>query len=99
MSKLSIKEIEHIAALARLELKEEDEKKFAKQLSSILSYVDRLSEVETDGILPIAQVTGLENVWRDDEVVDCSIEEKNKIFDNFPTKDGRHIKVRGVFEE
>ena len=68
MTSLTPLQVAHIAKLARLTLTSEEEKKMSKELSSILKYVDVLSEVNTDGIEPTAQVTGLENALREDIV-------------------------------
>ena len=69
-------QVKHIAKLARLGLKDDEIEKFAVQLSSILEYVELLNEVNTDGIEPTSQVTGLKNVTRADKVERfCSKEE------------------------
>ena len=68
MSQLTKQQVLHIAKLARLRLSEAEVEKMAKELSSILTYVDMLGEVKTDGIEPTAQVTGLTNTFREDEV-------------------------------
>lgn len=65
---LSTKEIEYIANLARLELTGEEIERYGRELSAILGYIDQLQKVDTEGILPCAQVTGKSNVWRTDEV-------------------------------
>ncbi|HMR01645.1 MAG TPA: Asp-tRNA(Asn)/Glu-tRNA(Gln) amidotransferase subunit GatC [Candidatus Gracilibacteria bacterium] len=65
---LSNEEVQHIAKLARLGLKEEETKKFAKQLNDILDYVKLLEEVDTKDVPLTSQVTGLENVSREDIV-------------------------------
>jgi len=67
---ITIEEIEHIAELSRLELSAEEKVKFGAQLDSILNYVDQLNEVNTVGVEPTAQVTGLVDVWREDAVKD-----------------------------
>ena len=67
-SMLSNEEVQHIAKLARLGLKEEETKKFAKQLNDILDYVKLLEEVDTKDVPLTSQVTGLENVSREDNV-------------------------------
>lgn len=59
-------QVKHIAKLARLGLLEADVEKFAKQLSSIMEYVEKLNEVEVKDVAPTSQVTGLENVMRED---------------------------------
>lgn len=68
MSSLTKAQVEHIAKLARLTLTPAEAEKMAKELSSILSYVEKLKEVPTDDVLPTAQVTGLETVLRADTV-------------------------------
>jgi len=60
-------DVAYIAKLANLPIKEEEKEKFQKQLSEILSYVEKLKEVDTKNIEPTSQVTGLENVTREDE--------------------------------
>lgn len=59
-------QVKHIAKLARLGLKDDDVEKFAKQLSSIMEYVEKLNEVDVKDVQPTSQVTGLENVMRED---------------------------------
>jgi aspartyl-tRNA(Asn)/glutamyl-tRNA(Gln) amidotransferase subunit C len=65
---LSIQQIKHIAKLARLGISEIEAEKFSKQLSSILGYVDLLNEVDVKDVEPTSQVTGLQNVMREDAV-------------------------------
>jgi len=65
---LTTEQIKHIATLARLELSTEEEETYGKQLSAILNYVDKLSEVNTDKVLITSQTGGLVNAWREDEV-------------------------------
>lgn len=59
MAKLTKKEVEHVAKLARLGLSSDEKKKFEKELSDILDFVEKLNEVKTDKVEPTAQVTGL----------------------------------------
>ena len=66
---LSPAQVRHIATLARLTIDDAEVEKFAKELSAILDYVEKLKEVETDGIDPTAQVTGRCDVVRDDGIV------------------------------
>ncbi|MDO8621300.1 MAG: Asp-tRNA(Asn)/Glu-tRNA(Gln) amidotransferase subunit GatC [Candidatus Levybacteria bacterium] len=60
-------DVVHVAKLANLPLKSEEKEKFEKQLSEILSYVEKLKEVNTENVEITSQVTGLENVTRKDE--------------------------------
>ncbi len=56
----------HIAKLANLHLNDKEIKKLESQLESTLKYIDQLNEVETKNVEPTSQVTGLENVTRED---------------------------------
>lgn len=56
----------HIAKLARLRLSGEEVETYAKEIGSILTYVDMLKEVDTNGVEPTAQIVGLSGVLRDD---------------------------------
>lgn len=60
-------DVKHIAKLANLPLKPEEEEKFERQLSETLSYVEKLNSINTKGVEPTSQVTGLENITREDE--------------------------------
>ncbi len=60
-------DVAHIAKLANLPLKPEEKEKFEEQLSKILSYVEKLKEVNTKNVETTSQITRLENVSRDDE--------------------------------
>lgn len=66
MSNIDKKEIEHIAELARIKLSGEEKEKMANELGAILSYIDKLNEVNTEGVEAIAYITGMENVLRKD---------------------------------
>ncbi len=59
-------DVAHIAKLANLPLTDEEKKKFESQLKSTIEYIDQLNEVDTKDIHPTSQVTGLENVTRED---------------------------------
>src|SRR3989338_2315562 len=91
-------EIKHIAQLARLELTDEELEKYRLELSAVLSYIDQLKEVDVSGAEPTAQVTGLENVLREDEVKDWDKKEIEGALKDAPERDGRFIKVKRVIE-
>jgi len=63
---LTVEEVRHIARLARLALTEEEEARFAEQLSDVLDYADRLKAVDTSGIPPTASVLPLQTPLRPD---------------------------------
>ena len=93
MSKLTRDQVIRLAALSKLHLTESEIKKFQAELSRILDYVDMLENVDVSGLEPTYQVTGLENVMREDEVViqQASPDELLKLL---PDKKDRFIKVK-----
>ena len=94
--KLSAEEVKKIAKLAKLELTDAEVDKFAGQLSGILSHADMLSEVNTDGVEPIAQITGLQNVSFADEVDQSDL--ADKLLEQSPMPIQNHmIKVKNIF--
>ena len=94
---LSKKEIEHIAKLARLELSEDEFDKYGSQLSAILGYIEMLGEVDTSGVEPTAQVTGLVNVLRDDRALDFDSAGRETALKDAPQLLDGFIKVKKVF--
>ena len=97
--KLTVEEIEQIATLARLDLSENEKNTYAEQLSVVFDYIQILNEVNTDGVEETCQVTGLEDVVREDKAVDSSEELKKKLINSFPEKMGKLLKVKAVFND
>ena len=64
--KITVNEVEHVAKLARLDFSETEAGLFAKQLDGILSYVDKLNELDTTGVEPLSHVLPIKNVFKDD---------------------------------
>lgn len=95
---LTTDEVKKVAVLARLNLTDEEIELYRGQLSSILDYVGQLKEVNTDGVEPTSQVTGLTNVTREDVVEKASVDEHERIIAQFPQKENGYLKVRGIFE-
>ena len=97
MAKLSKSEVEHIANLARIKLSKQEVEKFQKQLSVILDYIEKLGEIDTTDVEPTAQVTGLENVLREDKLVKCNEQTRKEILNNFPDHEDDYLRVPKVF--
>ncbi len=95
---LTVEEVKKIASLARLNLTDEEIELYRGQLSSILDYVGQLKEVDTDGVEPTSQVTGLKNITREDSIKPSSVDEHQQIIKQFPQREDGLLKVRGVFE-
>lgn len=68
MAKLTKEDVLHVAKLAKLELTEAEIEKFTPQLSNVLDHFSELSEVDTKDVEPTSQTTGLEDVYRADEL-------------------------------
>ena len=89
--------VTHTAKLANLPLSDDEIKKFESQLSGVLSYVEKLQEVKTEGIKPTSQVTGLENVLRED-TKGASLDQKKALSQAPSTQDDK-FQVKGLFQE
>jgi aspartyl-tRNA(Asn)/glutamyl-tRNA(Gln) amidotransferase subunit C len=63
---VTVKDVEHVAKLARLEFSDAEKEKFTHQLNDILKYVEKLNELDTTNVEPLAQVVELSNVFRED---------------------------------
>lgn len=92
---LTTEEVKQIAILARIELTEEEVEKFQNELSTILTYVDELKTVNTEGLTEVSSVTGLENVFRADLPEDCEF--KDELLALAPQTKDRYIKVKSIF--
>lgn len=92
---ISREDIKHIAELSRLNLTAEEEEKFKGQLGSILEYIWQLNEVDTKKVEPTAQVSGLTDIWRADEVKEWDREEVEGALSQGELEGGQ-IKVKRV---
>jgi aspartyl-tRNA(Asn)/glutamyl-tRNA(Gln) amidotransferase subunit C len=95
MSKLSRDDVLKLARLSRLKLSEEEVEKFRGELSDILEYVEVLNNVDTSGLEPTSQVTGLKNVMRKDETRDYGYKTED-LLKNAPAVKDNQFKVRRV---
>ena len=68
MSTITTNDVRHLAQLSNLQLSDDEITSLQTDLANILDYIDQLNEIDTSGVEPTYQVTGLENVWRDDTV-------------------------------
>jgi aspartyl-tRNA(Asn)/glutamyl-tRNA(Gln) amidotransferase subunit C len=66
--KIQRHEVEHVARLARLALKEEELDALTGQMDQLLSYVEKLNELDTTGIIPTSHAVPMENAFRADEI-------------------------------
>lgn len=67
---LSNEDVVHVAKLSRLKLTEDELQHFGEQLSSVLGYVSKLSELDVEGVEPMAHALDVTNVLREDVPVE-----------------------------
>ena len=65
---LTLADVNHVAALARLGLTDEERERMRDQLSTILEHIGEVAQLDTESIPPTASVIQMTNVWRDDTV-------------------------------
>jgi aspartyl-tRNA(Asn)/glutamyl-tRNA(Gln) amidotransferase subunit C len=94
---LEIKDIEKLAKLARIELKEEEKQAYLKDISAILGYVDQIKEVVSK-TGEERKAGELRNVMRADEAGDSTMVNAESIIAEFPNKDGNRLKVKKILE-
>lgn len=94
--KITRPEVEHVARLARLSLSSEEINALTGQMDAILGYVEKLNELDTQGILPTSHAVPMENAFRSDEVkVSIGIE---RALANAPEASGSCFRVPRVIE-
>ena len=92
--KITKDEVLYVAELARLNLDEAAIEKFAGQIGEILDYVDKLNEVDTEGIKPTSHAIALTNAFRDDEP--RAHLDRNKALANAPDEEDGNFLVPKV---
>ncbi|OGF52557.1 MAG: asparaginyl/glutamyl-tRNA amidotransferase subunit C [Candidatus Firestonebacteria bacterium GWA2_43_8] len=93
---ISKKDVLHVAKLAHLKFEEKELESFAAQLEGMIEFVDKLKEVNTEGIEPTSSVIPLTNVFREDEVKPSFTQEK--ALSNAPEKELGHYKIPKMME-
>lgn len=94
---IDINQVKHIAELARMSFTEKELEKFQKELSEILDYVDKLKEVDIEGVSPTSHSIDLKNITRIDEVKKPDDDLADNLISLAPHKKGRFIKVKPIF--
>ena len=89
--------IQDIAALAKLEFDEQSAKQMKADLEKIIGFVDKLNEIDTEGIEPLIYLSGEANVLREDEVK--AVISQVEALKNAPEKDSDYFKVPTVLKK
>jgi len=95
MTQISRDDVQHLAQLSSLSLADEEINSLSTDIANILDYVKQLGELDTTGVEPTYQVTDLENVWRDDVVIESGISREN-LLELSPTSHNHQVKVPKV---
>lgn len=95
MARISTDEVQHLAALSNITLTDDEVQSLQGDLEKILEYVSQLAQLDTSGVEPTYQVTGLENVDRADEVIDYNIS-REQLLATAPEQQDDQIKVPKV---
>lgn len=88
---ITIKDVEHVAKLARLELTEEEKEMFTHQLGDVLEHVEKMNEVDTTGVEPMNHPMDFYNVMREDKKIYENTREE--LMQNAPDVEGEFFKV------
>lgn len=91
--------VPHVAKLAGLTLSDKEIKTFEKQLGSVLDYIDKLKEVNTEKIEETSQVTNLENVTREDTLDESRTLTQEEAISNTKSQENGLFKVKGILNE
>ncbi|MBC7512487.1 Asp-tRNA(Asn)/Glu-tRNA(Gln) amidotransferase subunit GatC [Candidatus Saccharibacteria bacterium] len=95
MTQISRDDVLKLATLSGLQLGDSEADGLQADIEAILGYVEQLNELNTDGVTPAYQVTGLQNVMRDDEIESGPVT-RETLLSLAPDKKDNHIKVPKV---
>ena len=95
--KIDQAQVRKVAKLSRLELTETEIEEFTGQLSAILNYVEKMNELDTTSVEPLAHCLPISNVFREDKVKDSLGTEKTLA--NAPQRDGEFFKVPKILDD
>lgn len=93
---ITVKDVQHVAKLARLQLSPEEEATFTEQMNAILQYAEKLNELDTANVKPTTHVLQVSNVMREDVVKESLTQEEALL--NAPEDEDGHFKVPAVLE-
>ena len=95
MIQISRDDVQHLAQLSSLQLSDTETDDLQRDIATILTYVEQLQELDTSDIEPTYQVTDLNNVWRDDKVIDYGVS-REQLLALSPESANNHVKVPKV---
>ncbi len=96
MSKITESDVSYVASLAQLQLDDATRARLVKEMGDILSYMDALNALDTEGVEPMMHALPMTNVFREDEVTPSLPREA--ALKNAPLDDGAHFIVPKILE-
>jgi len=96
-SKISLGDVEHVARLARLDLSPAEKERMQRELDGILSYIDKLRALPTEGVEPTSHAVPMTNVMRED--VSRPSFPQEEMLANAPARSGELFRVPKIIEE
>ena len=93
---ISDETIEYVGILANLELNDAQKENAKKDMAGMLDYIDKLGELDTDGIEPMSHVFDVKNVWREDVVTNG--DDRENIISNAPGEKNGMFEVPKTFD-
>lgn len=94
---VTIKEVEHIASLAKLKFNDAEKEKLQGELNKVLEYIDKLNELDLTNVEPLENINETENVFREDEAKTGLT--KEEALKNAPSKTDNFFKVPKVLDK
>ena len=95
--KIDPQQVRKVAKLARLDLTDAEIEQFSPQLSSILSYIEKLGELDTENVQPLAHCLPVHNVFRED-IPKPSLDVEQALA-NAPQREDDYFKVPKVLDD
>lgn len=95
MSTISFDDVKYVATLSKIGVTDDEVKKLQQELDAILGHIKQLNELDTSGVEPTYQVTGLKNVMRDDTIINYDVSSE-ELLQNAPSQQQNQIKVPKV---
>jgi aspartyl-tRNA(Asn)/glutamyl-tRNA(Gln) amidotransferase subunit C len=94
---ISREEVQHVARLARLHLTDEELERMREQLDAILAYVDKLRQLDVEGVEPTSHAVPLVDVMRDDALAPCLTQDE--ALANAPDRADEFFRVPRIIED
>lgn len=96
MAKITLDDVAYVAGLAQLKLSEDAQAQMARELEAVLSYFEKLNEVDTSDVEPMMHVVEVTNVFRED-IVGESLPREQALL-NAPKTDGEYFLVPRILD-